>query len=773
MDVSTKASGSARKNVTTACRTCRDSKTKCDGVKPACTPCVRRGRACEYEAREDKRRVPLRPALHILRKRIDDLTEALEKANVELPLLDSEDQHVANRGLEAVGLPVLRSDTRAPSDLGVYESSGSLLDATGSTPEVSVPQHSQQHNELQFPTPTTSWGQVHPDIIDHMNDQIALDDWPTMTWNETVSPDWPWAPLSDQELGVSLLRPTPSDHEAPNQFMSASAQTATESDEEDEENQDIVNQIAARFGSLQLAPDGKLRYLGTPANFHLFGTDRSVAATTNARSQRLEGKRLLHRLELDQAVDPSLENHLIKIYFAWHNASHAVIDESTFWLARQQQTEIAEVAGIYSEVLVNAMCAIGASYESRYHPDLATFPRTLADFFTERTKTLLELELDSPSVSTIQALLLLSSHESGNQRIARSWLYGGMAMRLCFDIGLHIDTTPYVDHGVVSATESQARQTAFWASYVMNYRMSFSLGRPFTLDGSEITVKKPTPDTFSYTELWHPYHRTIASNPQSSGGLALLDVISAQRINLCETVEPIARALYGNTRITLKTLQEHSERSVNAMLTWKKNLPPSLDVRADYAEDVVPQVLVLHLEYHYLQILVHRPWTSRRHQPVPAQGPGYRHARKMCIDSACDMAIILGVFERQFGLTRLDVETAQVLPSAALILTFATVSQTQVEQRQMSSTANEKESSNRMIISHLNTLFRALDELGGRHSCAKDHLESLLVIQQKWNDMHKQQSSRSKKRRDANAPPRTDLLRAAKRSKVTEGSSLN
>ncbi|KAI6910048.1 hypothetical protein KC316_g3010 [Hortaea werneckii] len=768
MDVSTKAPGSARKNVTTACRTCRDSKTKCDAVKPDCTPCVRRGKECKYEAREDKRRVPLRPALQALRRRIDDLTEALEKANLDLPSLNSEDQYVANRGLEAVGLPVLRSGATAPPDLGAQQSPGSLLEATGSTPEVSVSQHSQQHNALQFPTPVTSWGQVHPEIIDHMDDQIALDDWPTVTWDETVSPDWPWAPLSDQELGVSLPRPKPSDHGAPNRFMPAAAQTATGSDEEDEENQDIINQIAARFGSLQLAPDGKLRYLGTPANFHLFGNGRSPAATTNARSLRLEGRRLLQSLELDQAIDPSLENHLIKIYFAWHNASHAVIDESTFWLARQQQTEIAEVAGIYSEVLVNAICAIGASYESRYHPHLATFPRTLADFFAERTKTLLELELDSPSVSTIQALLLLSSHETGNQRIARSWLYGGMAMRLCFDIGLHIDTTPYVDHGVMSATESQARSTAFWASYVMNYRMSFSLGRPFTLDGSEITVKKPTPDSFSYTELWQPYPSTIARSPHSSGGLALLDVISAQRINLCETVEPIARALYGNTRITLKTLQEHSERSVHAMLTWKNNLPPSLHVRADYAEDVVPQVLVLHLEYHYLQILVHRPWTSRRHQPVPAQGPGYRHARKMCIDSACAIAQILSVFEEQFGLMRLDVETAQILPSAALILTFATVSQTQVEQWQTSSTANENEGSDWTLVSHLNTLFRASDELGRRHSSAKDHLESLLVIQQKWKDMHKQQSSQSKKRRDANAPPTTDVFRSAKRSKGTE-----
>jgi hypothetical protein len=40
-------------------------------------------------------------------------------------------------------------------------------------------------------------------------------------------------------------------------------------------------------------------------------------------------------------------------------------------------------------------------------------------------KVLLEAELDSPSVSTIQVLLLLSSYEAGHHRVARSWLYSG------------------------------------------------------------------------------------------------------------------------------------------------------------------------------------------------------------------------------------------------------------------------------------------------------------------------------------------------------------
>lgn len=70
-------------------------------------------------------------------------------------------------------------------------------------------------------------------------------------------------------------------------------------------------------------------------------------------------------------------------------------------------------------------CAVGASFEARYHPGLVTYPRPLAEFFAQRAKVLLELELDSPAVSTVQALLLLSSHELGFERTARSWLYGG------------------------------------------------------------------------------------------------------------------------------------------------------------------------------------------------------------------------------------------------------------------------------------------------------------------------------------------------------------
>jgi hypothetical protein len=84
------------------------------------------------------------------------------------------------------------------------------------------------------------------------------------------------------------------------------------------------------------------------------------------------------------------------------------------------------------------------------------------------------------------------------------------------------------------------------------------------------------------------------------------------------------------------------------------------------------------------------------------------------------MANVLLIFERRFGYRRLNVETLQILPSAALILIFASVS------------VPENEEKSTQLASDLNTVLRALDELSNTYASAREHLESLLMIQQSW-----------------------------------------
>lgn len=76
--------------------------------------------------------------------------------------------------------------------------------------------------------------------------------------------------------------------------------------------------------------------------------------------------------------------------------------------------------------LTKFRCAVGSAFEARYHPTFITFPKSLSEFFADRAKALLEIELDSPCVATVQALVILSCHEGASNRDARGWLYSGM-----------------------------------------------------------------------------------------------------------------------------------------------------------------------------------------------------------------------------------------------------------------------------------------------------------------------------------------------------------
>ena len=92
----------------------------------------------------------------------------------------------------------------------------------------------------------------------------------------------------------------------------------------------------------------------------------------------------------------------------------------------------------------------------------------MPQFFSDRAKILLDSHLDSPCVATAQALTILASYEESCQNIARGWLFGGMAMRIAFDLGLHIDSTGYVAQGILTVAEARARQVAFWGCYLSN-----------------------------------------------------------------------------------------------------------------------------------------------------------------------------------------------------------------------------------------------------------------------------------------------------------------
>lgn len=53
-------------------------------------------------------------------------------------------------------------------------------------------------------------------------------------------------------------------------------------------------------------------------------------------------------------------------------------------------------------------------------------------------------------------------------RIMTLILGAGMALRLAYDLGLHIDMQNYVANGSISPAEAEARRVTFWGTYVVD-----------------------------------------------------------------------------------------------------------------------------------------------------------------------------------------------------------------------------------------------------------------------------------------------------------------
>lgn len=135
--------------------------------------------------------------------------------------------------------------------------------------------------------------------------------------------------------------------------------------------------------------------------------------------------------------------------------------------------------------------------------------------------------------------------------------------------------------------------------------------------------------------------------------------------------------------------------------------------------------------FHYLCILVHRPWTSKSSQPRGKIGPGYKHARQVCRSSASEIACLLRNYETHYGFRKMNVYVVTIIFSASLILVFGLVA----KERKAETSPEDQQST---IIGDLNTCFRALDELSQSYDHAKDIREHLLAIQRHWTNCQRE-----------------------------------
>ena len=79
----------------------------------------------------------------------------------------------------------------------------------------------------------------------------------------------------------------------------------------------------------------------------------------------------------------------------------------------------------------------------------------------------------SGGITSVAALLILGDSEVGVGRDNVGWIYSGMAMRICYDIGLQLDSR----HTGMSEREIDIRKMTLWACVIYDRYVRISMGK--------------------------------------------------------------------------------------------------------------------------------------------------------------------------------------------------------------------------------------------------------------------------------------------------------
>ncbi|KAI8889408.1 hypothetical protein K501DRAFT_100454 [Backusella circina FSU 941] len=193
----------------------------------------------------------------------------------------------------------------------------------------------------------------------------------------------------------------------------------------------------------------------------------------------------------DPCMTDALADFLIHVFFTRVHQYYPVVNKIQFLEQYYFQNPCPP-----DKFLLWTIISIGAKVAQVWTSDIDNFNYTtdqLQDVhqrFSQLARGILSLVHQRSMISTVQTLLLLSMlvHEEKNEDEDTShWVVVGLAIRLAYDLGLHLDCSDW--H--IPSYEMEQRRRIFWLAYMTDRRVSAQQGRPLTIIDGQFDVQDP------------------------------------------------------------------------------------------------------------------------------------------------------------------------------------------------------------------------------------------------------------------------------------------
>lgn len=161
----------------------------------------------------------------------------------------------------------------------------------------------------------------------------------------------------------------------------------------------------------------------------------------------------------DITSNASFVQHLLALYFCWEYPTFASLSKEHFLKDFQ-----AGRPRYCSPMLVNALLALGCRFSSQ--PSTLANPNdpySSGDHFFKECLRLYYEEDNHHSLTTIQALGIMSIREASCGRDSESWYYAGQSIRLAVEMGLH-----RVSDNSGDSDEVAVQAATFWGAFSLD-----------------------------------------------------------------------------------------------------------------------------------------------------------------------------------------------------------------------------------------------------------------------------------------------------------------
>ncbi|KAI8882788.1 hypothetical protein K501DRAFT_333816 [Backusella circina FSU 941] len=295
-----------------------------------------------------------------------------------------------------------------------------------------------------------------------------------------------------------------------------------------------------------------------------------------------------------QTFPEKINPNLLNLYFRYRYTLFPILPKTTFYRLLERRDPFITPLLLYS-IYCNA---------AHFSNDEATD----ASMYFRKAQDLLDAHLDTPTLSTIVALCLMSIYEPNRYSIgphaskSKRRLYCDMALRMCYDLNLHRRSQDE------SATleDIELRKRVYWICYCQDKVESLTSGRPVLLYSRDIEIDFPivlrSDDTTEYE----------------------ITICLVEHIKLMQLAERVLQLDFPDRRHIISTPQnEQMAIELEKQLQyWLRNLPSHMQwtpLATDRDNNVPTQppanalAAHLHLVYNITELHVLQPYSSVFH----------------------------------------------------------------------------------------------------------------------------------------------------------------